>query len=158
MESAAPRQAGVLAVTGFLITVHVLAGISVWLLSPFPLLAVPAALVYLLWCWFAARCTWLVGGLVGWWRRVLALLLWHAPALATGLWTVLEAFGSAPRSDLGISILQAWQQPVAPLWGMLPGVMVGGRGLYLWAASLLPWAIVIWLTVVALRNRAEPGR
>lgn len=162
MSAAGPVQRpaavpGPIACAAFLATVQLLVGVAVWCLSPFPVLAMATAAAYVLWCWFAARAWWLLGGL-GVWRRLLALCLWQSPALVFSAWNLLLFFGLAGRGDVGAVVLHLWLQPLAPLWAMAPGIVIADRGLYLWIQAVLPWVLVVAMWCLGFRRSATSRR
>jgi hypothetical protein len=150
------HSVGVVPASLFLATVQLLVGVGVWFLGPMPVIAVIASVGYAAWCLFVAHWDVLFGGGKGFFQRILILTLWQLPALITGTWAMLTFFGLAPRCDIGVVVLQIWLEPFAPLWSLLPGIMIHGRGLYLWFLCLLPWILVIGLSILAQRHARKP--
>jgi hypothetical protein len=155
-NSANTQHVGVVSASLFLATVQLLVGVGVWFLGPLPVIAIIVSAGYILWCFFVAHWDVLLGAGKGFFKRSLILTLWQFPALITGTWAFLTFLGLAPRFDIGVVVLQIWLEPFAPLWSLLPGIMIHGRGLYLWFLCLLPWILVIGLSILAQRHARKP--
>jgi len=126
-----------------------------WLVSPS---AVLAWLCCAAWCGVLVLVTynrqWL-GGLPGWWRRWLCLIIWQLPGLAAGVATLalLARWWAGP--SIVVFITQAWLQPFAPLLSCAPHAAWGGVAPYLWLAAVAPALQVVLLGLLGTwRGRA----
>jgi hypothetical protein len=128
-----------------------------WLVSPSAWLA---GLGCALWLGVLVLVTWhrqWLGGLDGWWRRWLGLIIWQLPGLGAGLAScaLLAQWWRGPA--IVVFILQAWLQPLAPLLRCAPQGPWGGVAPYLWLAALAPAAQVLALGLLSTVLTSRPG-
>lgn len=128
-----------------LLLLHLAVNGVVWLVSPWPWLAMVISAIGLV--SLVAAAWWQLADL----RRVqgcVAMICWQAPGWVTGLWALAMFFDFLPLMDAPVFILQGWLHLWSPWWACIPCGFYREVGWYLWALTVLPLvvtAVAVWL-------------
>ncbi len=142
----------ILAVAGHVAALQLVAGVMGWWLSPWPWLSLLVTALWLGVLIMDLRHP-RFAGILPPWQRLVALTLAQSPALVFGGWNMLHFCGLAPRFELGAFVVQLWLTPLAPLFAWCPAGSLLERDLWLWALSVAPFVLVIFLTLASRWHR-----
>jgi len=132
----------ILAVAGYAALIQLLAGALVIVVGPWPGIDWLVLAGYAGFLVHVCRHRDLLAGLGGWPRRMLAVLLWQAPALLFGVWNLAAFLGWCPGFDAGGALLMAWHAVFLPLTDLVPRGEYRLVAWYLWVGSAWPLVLV----------------
>ncbi len=141
----------ILVVAGHLAALQLVAGVLVWILSPWPWLAMLVTLGWLVVLVADLRHP-RGAGILPRRQRLVALLLSESPALIFGAWNLLYFCGWVARFELGAFVVQLWLTPLSPVLALCPGGSLLERDLWLWALSVMPFVMTAALVAVPPRR------
>jgi hypothetical protein len=119
-----------------------------WISSPYWMLTWIECLSWLLAMALLIRSRHWIGGLQGKWKRMTALLVWQFPGLFAGGCSLCIFTKIWHLPSIAVFLLQAWLQPLSPIFTILPRSNINDVAFYLWATASLPFFLFIGSTII----------